>query len=435
MIHMKKIIIFILIFFTALSITSCGIAIVNDGFVITDGDNNKGISIEDDDSDDDTIVDNNENEVDDTKTINNEDEASDTTSNNNEDTTVVTDNDDSEEVDNSSRDEDEAIGYTKYDHTSEALPYYFLYNEDTYDFDIYYKDNTLLDDYLVYSSSDQYDSFISLDNAENMRLAYLNALAKSLVISLYDDYSPKTVNTSSNSYYSAYTIKTTSTDYTITIEEAVTIWAAVEADNPLFYWIENSYLYSTTQIYVIMADSFIDYSDRIEANNDIIEGINNIASNMEGLSEYDTIKYAYTYVISNTSYAYDEDGSASSKVEAHSVVGFFQGENVVCEGYAKVLQIIYNYVGITNYYIRGYVGSTSAGHAWNYVCYNSKWYWMDATNDDEGTYSNYSLFLLGSNKMSKYNYYTYDDTLGATYQGGLPTLNSKSYGNSSIWPF
>ena len=70
--HMKKIIIFILIFFTALSITSCGIAIVNDDFVITDGDNNKGISIEDDDSDDDTIVDNNENEVDDTKTINNE---------------------------------------------------------------------------------------------------------------------------------------------------------------------------------------------------------------------------------------------------------------------------------------------------------------------------------------------------------------------------
>ena len=184
-----------------------------------------------------------------------------------------------------------------------------------------------------------------------------------------------------------------------------------------------------------MADNFIDYSDRIEANNDIIEGINNIASNMEGLSEYDTIKYAYTYVIANTSYAYDEDGSASSKVEAHSVVGFFQGENVVCEGYAKVLQIIYNYVGITNYYIRGYVGSTNAGHAWNYVCYNSKWYWMDATNDDEGTYSNYSLFLLGSNKMSKYGYYTYDDTLGATYQGGLPTLNSKSYGNSSIWPF
>ena len=429
---MKKIIIFILIFFTALSITSCGIAIVNDGLVITDGDNNKGISIEDDDSDDDTIVDNNENEVDDTKTINNEDEASDTTSNNNEDTTVVADNDDSED---DTKTEDEAIGYTKYDHTSEALPYYFLYNEDTYDFDIYYKDNTLLDDYLVYSSSDQYDSFISLDNAENMRLAYLNALAKSLVISLYDDYSPKTVNTSSNSYYSAYTIKTTSTDYTITIEEAVTIWAAVEADNPLFYWIENSYLYSTTQIYVIMADSFIDYSNRIEANNDIIEGINNIVSNMEGLSEYDTIKYAYTYVIANTSYAYDEDGSASSKVEAHSVVGFFQGENVVCEGYAKVLQIIYNYVGITNYYIRGYVGSTNAGHAWNYVCYNSKWYWMDATNDDEGTYSNYSLFLLGSNKMSKYGYYTYDDTLGATYQGGLPTLNSKSYGNSSIWPF
>ena len=238
--HMKKIIIFILIFFTALSITSCGIAIVNDGVVITDGDNNKGISIEDDDSDDDTIVDNNENEVDDTKTINNEDDTSDTTSNNNEDTTVVADNDDSEDE---TKTEDEAIGYTKYDHTSETLPYYFLYNEDTYDFDIYYKDNTLLDDYLVYSSSDQYDSFSSLDNAENMRLAYLNALAKSLVISLYDDYSPKTVNTSSNSYYSAYTIKTTSTDYTITIEEAVTIWAAVEAVNPLFYWIENSYLY------------------------------------------------------------------------------------------------------------------------------------------------------------------------------------------------
>ena len=149
--HMKKIIIFILIFFTALSITSCGIAIVNDGVVITDGDNNKGISIEDDDSDDDIIADNNENEVDDTKTSNNEDEASGTTSNNNEDTTVVADNDDSED---DTKTEDEAIGYTKYDHTSEALPYYFLYNEDTYDFDIYYKDNTLLDDYLVYSSSD-----------------------------------------------------------------------------------------------------------------------------------------------------------------------------------------------------------------------------------------------------------------------------------------
>jgi len=457
----KQLLMLIIGFVIIISVSSCGLEISTDSTIITNGDNQEGISIEDDSQSDDssTTSGDSTSSSDDTSTTTGDSTTSEDTSGDNTstessvDTTTESDSEngtttdsssekgaadssssDSEAAEESSEEEVTATsGYTLYNHTSDSLPYYFEYDSESYDFNIYYKDGTLLDDYLVYSSSDQYDSFASLDNAEDMRLAYLNALAKSLVISLYDDYTATSISTSSASYYQAYTIKTSTSDYTIDIDDAATIWAAVEADHPLFYWIENSYLYTSSQIYVVMADSFITYSTRVEANEDIIDGISSVASSVSSLDEYDTIKYIYTYVIENTEYAYDSSGNASSEVEAHSVVGFFQGENVVCEGYAKVLQMIYNYVGITNYYIRGYVSSTSYGHAWNYVYYDGAWYWIDATNDDEGTYSNYSMFLLGSKRMSQYKYYTYDDTIGATYQGGLPTLSSKSYGSSSSW--
>lgn len=429
---MKKFKYLIILIFGLLGIitmTSCNIGLR----LITSEDDTGDISDDEDDlgtddSNEDTGdgTDNSEDSDDNTFTGDNTDESEDALDNNGAP-------DDTNTEDNTGESEDTTHGFVTYDHTGEELPYKFEYDSETTEFNIYYKDGTLLDDYLVYSSTDMYDEFATLDNKEDMQIAYLNALAKSLVFSLYD-YDAPAYN---SKYYTAFNVKMSTSEYNITSDECVTIWVAIESDHPQLYWIENTYLQSYSYVSFFTNANYDTYEERSVANQTVIDSVSDISNSITTTSEYRRIKKVYDYVIQNTEYAYLSDGkTASSELDAHSIMGFFNGGNVVCEGYAKVLQIIYNYMGIANHYVRGYVGNDSSTnyHAFNYVCYNNKWYFCDSTNDDDGSLT-YEFFLAGSDTMNSYSVHPFTGelaTFGYTYQYTLPELSASDYSKSIL---
>ena len=313
------------------------------------------------------------------------------------------------------------------DKTKESIPYKIIYNTETYDYDIYYQDDTLLDSYLDYSSTNMYDSFLELSNGENLRIAYLNILAKSLVITLYDEYDDLTRTISGEVYHIAFTLSFSS--YKISKSEGEAIWNAIKSDNPIVYWIDTSYLISSDQIYFLIGDDYVSYEKRCEVLENIVSGINEIGGNVNSLSTIKKIRYIYKYIMNGTDYAYDSNNNASAELIAHNVDGFFSGNNIVCEGYAKTLQIICNYLDINNCYVIGVAGTTdnNGGHAWNYIEYNDEWYFLDVTwEDSTNSLTKKYYYMLSSGEVNSLNsiHDPYDQTIGIKYQYKLPELSN-----------
>ena len=326
------------------------------------------------------------------------------------------------------------------DKTTSDIPYKLMYDSSTYDYKIYDKDGLDLTSYTVYASNKMFESLKSQENASNILNAYLNIVSESLIITLYDEYDNTSVKanvqvdgeTTLKTFY--YTSKVNYTDYGITADEAKMLWTSIESDFPLFYWLSNAYIPGTKDFYFIIEDEYITYSSRENINNKVFDTISDINSKVESYTELKKIKYVYDYVLGNTNYAWVvENVTPSDELDAHAISGFFNGENVVCEGYAKSLQIIYNYLGIDNCYITGTAGdsSSSGGHAWNYVKYNNEWYFMDSTWDDSnssvGAITSYTWYLLSQSELDSETSYFHTastETSGIDYQYTLPTLST-----------
>lgn len=317
--------------------------------------------------------------------------------------------------------------YDTYDYSSSDIPYKLEYNSETSDYNIYYND-ILLDDYIsTYSSSHMFDSFDDLDNGDDMKIAYLEALSKALIVTLYYDSSFSKSVIEGNAYYKAFSIPFNSSDYTIKEDEAKTVWTAVKSDNPMLYWIDTTVLTGSSDLYFIIEDDYLDYDFRYNAFVDITNKIDTITNNIRSLSDSNKIEYIYDYIIDNTDYAW-VDGVASTDISAHNIYGFFNSKNVVCEGYAKTLQILLNASNIDNHLIFGYAeNNENYGHAWNYIMKNNKWYFTDVTWDDDGD-SDYNYYMLNKIKVSLLTgtkaHTPYSNKLGIKYMYELPELAS-----------
>lgn len=86
---------------------------------------------------------------------------------------------------------------------------------------------------------------------------------------------------------------------------------------------------------------------------------------------------------------------------AHSIAGAMtSGRSAVCEGYAKVMQVMMNCYDIENIYVTGL--GNGGGHAWNMVGMDDgKYYWLDATWDDQ-PYKQFQhdYFLVGDQNFT-----------------------------------
>lgn len=110
----------------------------------------------------------------------------------------------------------------------------------------------------------------------------------------------------------------------------------------------------------------------------------------DNMSDIEKIKVIHDWVCNNTVYDYTDEQIYNRK--NHNDASVLMNDSTVCEGYAKIVNILYNAAGIESYYISG------VGHAWNIVKAGNDYFHIDATWDD-GEEISYDWFMKSDDEM------------------------------------
>lgn len=173
--------------------------------------------------------------------------------------------------------------------------------------------------------------------------------------------------------------------YDLTLQEAVSTYSVVKHDNPSFYFLPTTVAYSGSWFNYTDLCPLVPYeseysskSSRKTIQNSIIAFANKMKNTIQ--SNYTNYYKALTfnnYLRDNIEYA-KTNGSPSQEHYAHNVVGPITKKKGVCEAFAKVYQLMLNYIGVENIYVIG--KGNGGGHAWSMVKFdNGKYYYVDTT--------------------------------------------------------
>ncbi len=175
-------------------------------------------------------------------------------------------------------------------------------------------------------------------------------------------------------------------NYNLTKEEAQIVWMLFRKDHPLYYWMSSIVYYDNKEITVVTEKEYALGSDRARYNEYIYQQIEVYTSFVDGeTSPYNIALTYYQAITSNCSYAYDSYGNPETASWAHNILGGLVRQEFVCEGYAKLFQLLLNYSGVENIYI---AGDANGNHVWNIAKMDDgNWYWFDLTWGDTGSSS------------------------------------------------
>lgn len=170
--------------------------------------------------------------------------------------------------------------------------------------------------------------------------------------------------------------------YGLTQEEAATVFALYRKDHPVFYWMTDRLLGNEETIFITTTEEFAHGADRVSNNELVYAGVAEIAHLADGeTSAYNIAMIFYEEILIRETYATDENGIPEDGQWAHSILGAFTEGRVVCEGYAKLFQMLLTAKGIENMHIVGTLEGTP--HSWNAVkLEDGYWHWFDLTAGD-----------------------------------------------------
>lgn len=177
--------------------------------------------------------------------------------------------------------------------------------------------------------------------------------------------------------------------YGLTYTEAIETYATMRNDNPQFYFLPTTVAYTSRYLDLLLDPSYYSKATRKSLQNRIVSYVNNAAALVkDNYTNYYKALVFNNYLCSNVEYARDSSGRADTSQWAHNIVGPIMYKSGVCEAYAKLYQLLLNYVGVENIYIVGQ-GRTSR-HAWNLVKLDNGYYYgYDTTWNDSARTTSY----------------------------------------------
>jgi hypothetical protein len=147
------------------------------------------------------------------------------------------------------------------------------------------------------------------------------------------------------------------------------------------------------------------------------------------MTNYEKTLAIFEYLVDRVDYDYDAfdapftDGSNDNV--CYYLEGVFEYNRAVCDGKSKAFVLLCRMEGIEALRDWGDSYSGGAGHAWNYVKLDGKWYMVDTTAGDGGT-----IFDEGAEKAEivNYSYFLCDVN---SYKMGV--ASDKPYKYSGVW--
>lgn len=211
--------------------------------------------------------------------------------------------------------------------------------------------------------------------------------------------------------------------YTLPGYEMAEIYFTFRNDNPQYFWLSNNVIYSNSSLVALTYDEYQSGTVRQAALQEIITTMQNIYR--AGITAEDD-NYHKVLKIHDTLIADIEYSDDVTIPISHSIAGAMtSAKSAVCEGYAKVMQLLMNSYHIYNIYITGDAGG---GHAWNMVRMNDgKYYWLDATWDDqEYEEARHNYFLVGNQNFTDHTADVSSNS-GAGFLYDLPAASDEDY--------
>ena len=156
------------------------------------------------------------------------------------------------------------------------------------------------------------------------------------------------------------------------------------------------YSYNMLSAKIEVSQTYLISQDEVMAVN---ASINQLVASIqdENMSDIDKVKFVNDYIVQNTSYSDQTNGSP------HSAYTALAERKAVCQGYALLAQQMLTALGVESLYVVGY--ADGVGHAWNLVNLEGQWYHLDTTwNDplpDRGKHVRYDYFLVTDSQLAK----------------------------------
>lgn len=173
----------------------------------------------------------------------------------------------------------------------------------------------------------------------------------------------------------------------LTQQKAGHVYLMFAYANPQYYFLNSSYLYTSRALYPVIYDTFGKGAARKNETNKMKSKINDMKEKIEkGATDLEKARIAHDLIIRKVNYDHDYATSNPNTIYHQSAYSVFCDSYTVCAGYTKAFGLLMNSVGIdalgvTSLRTTGLGGSTE-GHAWNAVCLNDSWYYVDCTWDD-----------------------------------------------------
>ena len=275
---------------------------------------------------------------------------------------------------------------------------------------------------LDYGSDYGYKDMLKRSNSDARQYLYqqLEAGCRSFTVNEND---AGTMTISDGSVYStAFDVDLSG--YDLSSYEKIEVYFTFRNDNPQFFWLANTVLYSSSRVIVATYDDYKDGATRKETLNEIINTVEMVYEPQISSSNslYQKTLAIHDTLIKEIDYSHD-----TSLVIAHSIAGALTShKSAVCEGYAKVMQLLMNSCGVENIFVVGY--GNGGRHAWNLVrMSDGQYYWLDATWDDQAsTIYQHVYFLVGNENFTDHIADTPDGT-GTAFLYELPSVSDKNY--------